>query len=74
VRPSEEAVVNKALDLYGKGRLSRAEILKNVTPVVVYLPDMTCVGLNLNEGVLGADTTLCFDEAGKQVVYYVSGA
>ena len=74
VRPSEEVVVNKALDLYGKGKLSRGEILETVTPVVVYLPTMACVGLNLNEGVLGGDTTVCFDETGKQVVYYVNGA
>ncbi len=73
MRPTDKVLVEKALDIYSKGKVSREEILKSVNPVVVYLPDMNCVGLNLKEGVLGGDTTICFDKRGNQVLFYVSG-
>ena len=73
VRPSEQALVNRALDIYSKGKVTRAELLKTVDPVVVYLPKMTCVGLNLKPGTMGGDTTMCFDRAGKFLGYYVNG-
>ena len=73
VRPSDEALVNRALDLYAKGKISRAELLKRYDPVVVHLPKMTCVGLNLRPGILGGDTTMCFDRSNKFLGYYVSG-
>ena len=73
VRPSEESVVNRALDIEANGRVSREYILRTVDPVVVYLPNMTCVGLNLRKGVAGGDTTICFDGDGKKVLHYVNG-
>ncbi|MDQ3246560.1 MAG: hypothetical protein M3Q52_06670 [Pseudomonadota bacterium] len=73
VRPSEETLVHKALDIYREGKVSRAELLKTYDPVVVYLPKMTCVGLNLKDDSFGGDQTMCFDRSGKQVVSYLNG-
>jgi hypothetical protein len=73
IRPSEQALVNHALDIYSKGKVSRAELLKTYDPVVVYLPKMTCVGLNLRPGIAGGDTTMCFDRSNKFLGYYVNG-
>ncbi len=49
VRKSHEPLVNKAVDIYREGKVSRGDVLRDHEPVVVYLPDMTCVGLNLKE-------------------------
>ena len=73
IRPSERAIVDKALEIYGKGKVDRTQLLNRYNPVVVYLPDMTCVGINLKAGIAGGDTTICFDRTGKQVVYYING-
>jgi hypothetical protein len=73
VRASEQDIVNRALDVEANGKVSRDYILKSVDPVVLYLPDMTCVGLNLRRGVLGGNTTICFDNTGKKVIHHVSG-
>ena len=73
IRESDEAIVNKALDIYGKGKVSRADLLKTYYINVVYLPTMTCVGFNLRPGTLGGDETMCFDEHGKQIVSYRNG-
>jgi hypothetical protein len=73
VRKSDEPLVNKAVDIYREGKVSRGDVLRDHEPVVVYLPDMTCVGLNLKEHMVGGDTTMCFDKSGKQVVYHVEG-
>lgn len=73
-REAEEKYVSKAIYIYsGKGRISRSEIEKDVRPVVVYLPDMICVGLNLRPGHAGGDTTICFDKNGNEVLHHVSG-
>jgi hypothetical protein len=73
IRPSEKAVVAKAVQWYGDGKMSDDDVLRQVKPAVVYLPTMTCVGLNLRGMVLGGDTTVCFDKSGKQVLSYVNG-
>ena len=73
VRQSEQALVNRALDIYSKGKVTRAELLKTYDPVVVYLPKMTCVGLNLKPGIAGGDTTMCFDRSERFLGYYVNG-
>jgi hypothetical protein len=63
----------RALDIEGNGKVSRAELLAQYDPVVVYLPTMTCVGLNLKKNWAGGDTTICLDREGKQVLHYVNG-
>src|SRR4051812_13610378 len=68
VRPSEEAIVNKALDIYGHGKVSREDLRKSFDINVVYLPTMTCVGFNLLPGTAGGDETMCFDKSGQNVV------
>ena len=73
IRESDEPVVNKALDIYGKGKVSRADLLKSYDVAVVYLPNMTCVGFNLRAGTAGGDETMCFDKTGRQVVSYRNG-
>jgi hypothetical protein len=72
VRRSEQAVVIKTLDFVAK-RISRAELLAKYDPVVVYLPTMTCEGLNLKENWARGDTTVCFDRNGRQVLHYLNG-
>lgn len=73
IRSADQPYVNKALAIYSKGKVTKEYLLQSVNPAVVYLPNMTCVGLNLRPGVLGGDTTMCFDKNGRQVVYYVNG-
>lgn len=73
VRESERPIVSRALDIYSKGKVSREHLLRDVDPVVVYLPNMTCVGLNLKPGHAGGDETMCFDRDGRQVLYYRNG-
>jgi hypothetical protein len=70
----EEPIVEKALYYYTGGwKIDRAKAETQVMPVVVYLPNMTCVGLNLKRNGAGGDTTVCFDRHGNKVLYYVSG-
>ena len=73
IRPSDQPLVDRALYIYGKGKISPSKILEDVEPAVVYLPQMQCVGLNLKAGVAGGDTTICFDYKGRHVLSYVSG-
>jgi len=73
-RGTEAPLVEKAYRIYSdNGRMSRAEFEHEVTPVIVYLRDKTCVGLNLKPGWAGGDTTICFDEQGREVDHYVNG-
>jgi hypothetical protein len=72
-RPTDRVLIDKAIRAYSNGKASKEEVLKEVTPVVVYLPKMTCVGMNLNPGWAGGDTTICYDDDGKQVLFYVNG-
>lgn len=73
VRPSDQNIVNHALDVYGDGKMSRQELLSSNYISVVYLPKMTCVGFNLRPGTAGGDDTLCFDENGRKVLSYRNG-
>ncbi len=73
VRKVDKPIVSKAIKSYTKGKVTESEFLRNVGPSVVYLPNMTCVGLNLKENTFGGDTTICYDKNGRQVLYYVSG-
>jgi hypothetical protein len=63
-----DPIVDKALDIYGHGKVSREEIRRSNDINVVYLPTMTCVGFNLLPGTLGGDDTMCFDPSGQRVV------
>ena len=74
VRTTDEPVVNKALDIYGHGKVSREDLRRSFDINVVYLPQMTCVGLNLKPGTAGGDDTICLDKAGQHVVLqYTNG-
>ena len=70
----DDPIVEKALDVYGHGKLSREAILKSNDLNVVYLPNMTCVGFNLLPGTAGGDDTMCLDKTGKVVLTYRDGA
>jgi hypothetical protein len=72
-RTPDDPIVNKALDIYGKGKVSRSDLLRSYDVNVVYLPNMTCVGLNLRPGTAGGDDTMCFDKSEKLVLTYVNG-
>ena len=73
-RESESPLVEKAYRVWShNGRASRVEFNREFSPVVVYLPEMTCVGLNLKPSLVGGDETICFDERGRIVRYYVNG-
>jgi hypothetical protein len=69
-----DPLVERALDLYGHGKLSREAIRKSNDLNVVYLPNMTCVGFNLLPGAAGGDDTMCLDKSGKVVLTYRDGA
>jgi hypothetical protein len=72
-RVRDDPIVNKALDIYGKGKISRAHLRAEYDINIVYLPKMTCVGLNLRPGTVGGDTTMCFDKSGRFLGYYIDG-
>ena len=73
VRASEEAIVNKALDIYGHGKVSREELRRSYDINVVHLSTMTCVGFNLRPGTAGGDDTMCFDRSDNLVLTYTNG-
>jgi hypothetical protein len=69
-----DPIVDKALDIYGHGKVSRERLRKSYDLNVVYLPSMTCVGFNLLPGTAGGDDTICLDKSGKRVVLtYTNG-
>lgn len=63
-----DPIVDKALDIYGHGKLSREAIRRSHDLNIVYLPTMTCVGFNLLPGTAGGDDTMCLDKSGQHVV------
>ncbi len=65
---AEQPLVDRALDIYGAGTLTRKESLRKVYPVVVRLPEMTCVGLNPRLGRMAHATTICFRDSDGTVV------
>ena len=74
-RMEREALVNKALDLFGRGRVSREYLLKTYDASVVYLPDKTCVGIKPrkpNLANLGGEDTLCFDKTEQRLLFTYS--
>lgn len=73
IRGSDEALVNRALDIYGHGKVSREDLRKSYDIAVVYLPEMTCVGFNLKPGTAGGDDTMCLDGSGRVVAFYTNG-
>ena len=73
VRESDAAIVNRALDVYGKGKVDRDQLRRSFDIAVVYLPKMTCVGFNVKAGTAGGDETLCFDKTGREVISYSNG-
>ena len=73
IRESEEALVNRVLDSYGKGKVSREQLRRSFDISIVYFPTMTCVGLNLKAGTAGGDETICFDRQGQEIFRYRNG-
>lgn len=65
---TDKPLVDRALDIYGGGSMSRKDVLRTRYPVVVRLPEMTCVGLNLRRWMLGQDRTICFRNSDGEVV------
>lgn len=72
---SDQGLVDRAIQIYsGNGRVSNEAAMREVYPVVVHLPEMSCVGLNLKPGIAGGDTTICFRKSdGKIAVNHVNG-
>ena len=67
--PADRPIVERAISMYsGNGRVPREEVDRQVYPVVVHLPSMTCVELNLRPTMVGGDTTTCFSPDGRRVV------
>lgn len=58
----DKRFVDRAIEIYSGGKMTRSEVLSDVNPAVVYLPDMVCVGMNLPPNVVGGGTTYCFDK------------
>ena len=70
ISPSAEPIVNRALDIYGHGKVSREGLRRSYDINVVYLPTMTCVGFNLLPQTLGGGDTMCLDKSGQRVVQW----
>lgn len=72
--PVERPYVQRAVDSFtGHGRISREQVFQRYDPVVVVLPTRTCVGMHLRKGIAGGDTTLCYDQTGREVLRYGQG-
>lgn len=73
---ADRTYVDRALFKFsGKKKESLAEVERKVTPVVVHLPGIVCVGLNLKRGIAGGDTTVCFAPNKEEpTVYYINGS
>lgn len=73
---SDQILVDRAIAIYsGGGRITKDKAMEEVYPVVVHLPDRSCVGLNLRPGMAGGDTTICFRRSdGELILNYVNGA
>jgi hypothetical protein len=72
IRESDEPLVNKAVAMYTHGTITPDEFRKAHVVAVVYLPSMTCVGINLKPGAGGTDQTTCFDKVKRLVLTYKS--
>ncbi len=72
---SDQPYVDRALSSYsGNGEIGREQVSRRVSPVVVHLPTMVCVGLNLKRGMAGGDTTICYSkQTNEEVLHYVNG-
>jgi hypothetical protein len=67
-------IVDKALDLYGQGKVSRSDLLRKYQPVVVDLPNMTCVAMKFRTPAAGGEDTMCFDKEERRLLFfYTSG-
>lgn len=63
---SDEPLIEAAVrESFGGEPIS--SIRRHSYPVVVQLPDMTCVGFNVRPGVLGTSRTVCFKKADGSV-------
>lgn len=72
--PIERPYVERAIAIYsGHGKISSEQVLRMVDPVVVYLPNMTCVGMNLRRNWAGGDRTICFGGDGHLLIDYRNG-
>lgn len=72
---NEQALINKALDAsVGPSKDGRATMMSMFTPVLVYLPDMTCVAFKANRGTIGGEFTACFKkEDGSLALTHTEG-
>ncbi len=68
---AKDPFVQRALDIQSEREGTPTNLLRTSDPVVLYLPRMTCVGLNLTPKRPGRETTMCFDGAGKFLGTYV---
>ena len=69
-RAAQLPLVNRALDLYGHGKVSRADLLRSYNPVIVYLPEMTCVAMKPRKAFAGGEDTMCFDKDETRFLFY----
>jgi hypothetical protein len=69
-RLEQPPFVNKALDLYSHGKVSRGYLLSRYAPTVVYLPNMTCVAMKPRKPFAGGEDTMCFDKSERQLLFY----
>jgi len=68
----QEFVVNKALDLYGHGKVSREYLLRQYDPVVVHLPDKTCVAMKSRKPTVDGEDVMCFDKSEERLLFTYS--
>lgn len=63
---SDEPLIEAAVrESFGNEPIS--SVRRHSYPVVVHLPDMSCVGFNVRSGVLGTSRTVCFRKADGSV-------
>jgi len=69
-----DPIVERAIALYGHGKISLDRVRKSNDINVVYLPTMTCVGFNPLPGTVGGGDTVCLDKSGQRIVLaYMNG-
>ena len=69
---ADRPFVERTLNYYsGYGEVPMTKVNREVSPVVVRLSGLICVGLNPKQGVTGGPSTVCYDDkTGKPKIFY----
>jgi len=69
INDDEKVLIDKALDAYvGSNKDAREQVLSMFTPVLIYLPDMVCVGFKAKSHVIGGEFAACFAKSDNSLI------